>query len=111
MDFLMALDHILTSRPDIGYESRLEYDNDLGVVGVQRQNVDSIKESANADRNAWERGHLIGNTQNHREKIADIPVVMYFELIQRFGRPDQAPREWAKWLSENNAFLTTRRAL
>lgn len=106
----MAVPHIITSRPDIGYESRLEYDEELGVVGVQRQNVDAIKESANAQRNAW-APTTMKSTQDHREKVADIPAVMYYELLTRFGRPDQNPTAWWKWVREHNAFATTRRVL
>lgn len=103
--------HVVTSRPEIGYESSIEYDNDLGVVGVQRQNVDAIKESVRAQNNAWQAGSLIGNTQRHQEKVADIPIVIYYDLLDRFGRPDQNPKAWFRWLRENSAFATTRRWL
>jgi hypothetical protein len=32
-------------------------------------------------------------------------------LLGRFGRPDQNPTAWWKWVRENNAFATTRRVL
>ena len=52
--------------------------------------------------------NLTGNTQNHRQQIAELPANLYYELIKKFGQPKQNRKAWSRWLNDpdNKAFRT-----
>jgi len=52
---------------------------------------------------------MIGNTQKHLQKVADIPAPIYYELIEKFGQPRDNPKAWKRWLNDydNRFFRTT----
>lgn len=72
-------------------------------------NVSPILESAKTEANAWRYGSMIGNTQAHQQKVAEIPAPLYHQLVQKFGQPRDNPSDWKKWLNEreNRFFRTT----
>lgn len=76
---------------------------------VTQQNIEPVKKMANEQMVDHTVGSMIGNTQKHHQKIAEIPTVIYYDLLQKFGRPDQNPNAWLKWLqnSDNQSFRTT----
>jgi hypothetical protein len=47
-------------------------------------------------------------TQRHRQKIAEIPEPLYWELRRRFGDPKHNKKDWDRWLndSDNRIFRT-----
>lgn len=55
----------------------------------------------------WRYGQMRG-TQNHMAHVAEIPNVVYHELVKKFGKPSDNPKAWKQWLnnSENRAFRT-----
>lgn len=57
--------------------------------------------------NDWRYGQMRG-TQNHMAHVAEIPNVVYAELVKKFGKPSDNPKAWKQWLndSENRAFRT-----
>jgi hypothetical protein len=77
------------------------------LVIRHEQDTTAIQEAAKQERNAYQAGKLIGDTQRHRQKVAEVPTSIYFQLIAKFGTPRQNPRDWQKWLSENPDFKTT----
>lgn len=72
------------------------------------QNIDALVSKNKAEANEFRPGSLIGNTQNHRRKVADIPAGLYHELVTKMGRPQDNPKEWRKWLNDyDNRFFRT----
>ena len=57
----------------------------------------------------WRPKSMIGNTQKHLQKVADIPAPIYYELINKFGQPRDNPKAWKRWLNDydNRFFRTT----
>lgn len=55
----------------------------------------------------WQYGQMRG-TQKHMAHVAEIPNVVYHELVKKFGKPSDNPKAWKQWLndSENRAFRT-----
>jgi hypothetical protein len=47
-------------------------------------------------------------TQKHMAHVAEIPNVLYNELVQKFGKPADNPKAWKQWLNsnENRVFRT-----
>jgi len=70
-------------------------------------NIDPVKDLAKAEANEYRPGSMIGDTQKHHQKIGEIPMPIYHQLIEKFGQPNQNPKEWRKWLMINSAFRTT----
>lgn len=95
---------IVSARP--GFVSKLVFDNDKGIGVVNEQNVDAIKESALRQRNDFRPGSLIGNTQEHRRKVAEIPETLYWLWHSTIGPIEADPTAWAKKIEEHNAFKT-----
>ena len=56
-----------------------------------------------------QKGSMIGNTQKHHQKIAEIPETLYFDLIKKLGHPKYNQKAWMKWLQDhdNKHFRTT----
>ena len=76
---------------------------------ITEQNVDPVLDKAKHDNSFWRPGQLIGNTQKHHQKVAEIPTTVYFDLLRRFGHPKNNPKPWKKWLNDpdNKYFRTT----
>ena len=88
-----------------GKEIVLHKDAD-GYTVEQKQHVKEVWERNLRARNAYEPNSLIGNTQRHHQQVAEIPNVLYWQLRQKFGSPQQNPKDWFRWLNdpENRAF-------
>jgi len=82
-----------------------------GIEGVYSiQKADKIIDRNRVERNAYQKGSMIGNTQQHWHKVADIPEILYHELCQKFGKPTRDNwKDWSKWLNDpdNRFFRTT----
>ena len=74
---------------------------------VTEMDVTSIQDTSRAEANEWRRGDMVGNTQKHIQKAANIPLPIYFQLLAKFGHPAQNRKEWMKWLEENPDFKAT----
>lgn len=70
-------------------------------------NTDAVTNHAKRAANDWQYGSMIGNTQKHKQRIGEIPAVIYHHLVQKFGTPAQNPKAWKKWLTDNPDFRTT----
>ena len=55
----------------------------------------------------WRYGQMTG-TQKHMAHVAEIPNVVYHELVKKFGKPSDNPKAWKQWLNsnENRVFRT-----
>lgn len=75
---------------------------------VTEQQVDPILDANKRMANDWRYGNLIGNTQRHQQKVAEIPSVLYYDLIKKLGEPKHNLKAWKRWLNdpENSAFKT-----
>ena len=85
----------METRPEGGFLIKTETD------------IEPVKTVAKAEANEHRKGSMIGNTQKHHQKIGEIPLPIYHQLLEKFGRPNDNPKEWKKWLMINSAFRTT----
>ena len=99
---------LLSSAPLTGKKTWLTDDAD-GLGFKTEVNVDPILDHAKKQEAEWKPNQLIGNTQKHEQKVADIPAPLYFELLKKFGNPKNNPKAWMKWLQnpDNKHFRTT----
>ena len=76
---------------------------------VTEQKVDHILEHNKRQANDWRSGSMIGNTQHHHQKVAEIPATLYYDLIKKLGDPRQNLNAWKKWRNdpENRYFRST----
>ena len=76
---------------------------------VTEQKVDHILEHNKRQANDWRSGSMIGNTQHHHQKVAEIPATLYYDLVKKLGDPRQNMNAWKKWLNnpENRFFRST----
>lgn len=80
------------------------------VTIVTEQIVDPIVEQNKSLANDWKYGNLLGNTQNHQVKVAEIPATVYYDLVKRLGEPrHDNMKAWKRWLNDpdNRAWRTT----
>ncbi len=91
-----------------GKKTTLESDVD-GLSHKTVVNVDPVLDFAKTQEKEWRPNSLIGNTQRHQQKIADIPAPLFFELQRKLGDFKHNKKAWLKWLSnpENKYFRTT----
>jgi hypothetical protein len=91
-----------------GVETWCHFDSDSGFTFETVQNVDEILKKNKAEANEYRAGSLMGNTQRHQQKVADIPVSVYYEVLARLGNPKDNPVEWRRWLNDyDNRFFRT----
>jgi hypothetical protein len=91
-----------------GVETWCHFDSDNGFTFETVQNVDEILKKNKAEANEYRAGSLMGNTQRHQQKVADIPVSVYYEVLARLGNPKDNPVEWRRWLNDyDNRFFRT----
>jgi len=53
---------------------------------------------------------MLGNTQRHQQKVAEIPATVYYDLVKKLGEPRHDNlKAWKRWLNdpENRAWRTT----
>ena len=99
---------LLTDDPVRQKKTFLTSDADgLGIVS--EQNVTPTLDQAKREETLWRPGQLIGNTQKHHQKVAEIPTGVYFDLLKKYGQPKNNPKPWKKWLNDpdNKYFRTT----
>ena len=98
---------ILAHDPSRKTTSVVKFDDDEFVV-ENVQEVSQILESNKSAANEFQKGSLIGNTQRHQRKVADIPEVLYYQLVAKFGHPKDNPTDWKRWLNDyDNRFFRT----
>tara|TARA_B100000287_G_scaffold414575_1_gene447286 strand:- start:3999 stop:4325 length:327 start_codon:yes stop_codon:yes gene_type:complete len=99
---------LLSSDPLTGKKTYLTDDAD-GLGFETEVNVDPVLKGAKMQESEWKPNQLIGNTQRHKQKIAEIPMPLYFDLLKKFGNPKDNPKDWKKWLQnpDNKHFRTT----
>jgi len=91
-----------------GKETWCHFQPDGGFIFETTQNVDALLQENKKQANEYRNGSLLGNTQRHQQKVADIPAGLYHELVQKFGRPKDNPNAWKRWLNDyDNRFFRT----
>jgi len=90
-----------------GIEAYLHQNSDGTTHVEQRQNFKPLMELNKQMSNDWQYGQLRGS-QRHMAHVAEIPNVLYNELVRKLGRPADNPKGWKQWLNdnENRAFRT-----
>lgn len=90
----------LTSDPIAKKKTFLKFDGDDKTV-ITEQKVDHIIENAQRAASEYRPKSMIGHTQRHQQKVAEIPAVLYFDLVKKFGDPKHNPKAWKRWLNDN----------
>ena len=104
----MATKRIINEDKDAGRKTY--WVEDVNGLSIEtHQDVTPIIEANKRATNDFRPGSLIGDTQAHQRKIADIPVSVYNDALARLGPPHQNPKAWLKWLADpdNRFFRTT----
>ena len=86
------------------------FTHEVGEHGiVTEQDVSPVLDQAKQKESLWRPGQMIGNTQRHQQKVAEIPTAVYFDLLKKYGQPKNNPKPWKKWLNDpdNKYFRTT----
>ena len=91
-----------------GKRTYMDFSGD-DVTVVTEQKVDHILEHNKRQANDWRPGGMIGDTQRHHQKVAEIPETLYYELVRRLGPPKHNLGAWKKWLNDidNRHFRST----
>ena len=99
---------LINSDPLTGKKTYFHGEADGNYVSTEMDGTPILK-TAKEEANSWRYGSLIGNTQKHKQKVADIPAPLYYSLVEKFGQPKENPTEWRRWLNdrENRFFRTT----
>ena len=92
-----------------GKETWAHFKDDGSMVFESSQNVDALLKSNREQQNDFRKNTLIGDTQKHQQKVAEIPTALYHQLLLELGQPKDNPNGWKKWLNEydNRAFRTS----
>ena len=67
---------LLNADPITGKKTYFHGETDGNYMSTE-QPVDNIKDAAKEEANEWRYGDLMGNTQKHKQQVADIPTVIY----------------------------------
>ena len=97
---------LLNADPITGKKTYFHGEADGNYVSTE-QPVDNILDAAKYEANDWRYGDLMCNTQKHKQKVGEIPAVIYYDLLKKFGQPRENPKAWLKWLEENKGFKAT----
>ena len=99
---------LVSSDASAGKKTWMEFVREGEATIIQQQNIQHVLDANKRQQNEWQYGKLIGNTQRHHQKVADIPNQLYMQLREKFGHPADNPKDWAKWLNDpNNRFFRT----
>ena len=98
---------VLSIDPITGKELYLHQNADGTEVIEQTQHFDPLIKLNKHMADGWQKGQMRG-TQKHMSHVAEIPNIVYADLVSKFGKPADNPRAWKQWLndSENRAFRT-----
>ncbi len=83
-----------------GKKVELVTDTDGSRRIVESQTFDPLLKLNKHMSDDWKPGQLIGS-QKHIAHVAEIPNIIYNELVQKFGRPNDNPKAWKQWLNDN----------
>ena len=84
------------------------HDDDKGYVIEETQHVTPLLDENKRKANGWQYGQMTGNTQKHWQQVAEIPNVIYLQLVEKFGAPKDNPTAWKKWLNDyDNRYFRT----
>jgi hypothetical protein len=98
---------LLKKDPVTGQEVYIHQNTDGSTHIEQKQNFDNLLKLNKHMADDWRYGQMTG-TQKHMAHVAEIPNVLYNELVKKFGRPADNPKAWKQWLNsnENRVFRT-----
>lgn len=99
------MERIISKSP--GKQTHIRWDGDDTTI-VTEQDVDLILSQNRRVANEWKAGDYQTGS-DHTQKVAELPAVMYYELVSKFGTPDQNPSDWFKFFNdpENRGWRTT----
>ena len=62
------------------------HDDDKGYVIQETQHVAPLLDMNRQKANEWQYGRMTGNTQKHWQQVAEIPNVIYLQLVESMAR-------------------------
>ena len=84
---------------------------DGGFTIEEKQHIQEVLDINKAKQNEYRKGSLIGNTQKHWQGVAEIPTLVYMDLMKKFGDPHNNPesqKKWKAWLNDiDNRYFRT----
>ena len=88
------------------------HDNpDGGYTIEEKQHIKSVLEANKIRQNEFRKNSLIGNTQRHWQQVAEIPSLVYMDLMKKFGDPKKDPdaqKKSKKWRNDiDNRYFRT----
>lgn len=86
----------------------LEIDSDGNFVFTEQQTgTRRLQSRITEAANEWRYGDLIGHTQRHEQRVAEIPLVVVHDLMRRgIWRDEKKMRQWLND-RDNRAFRTS----
>tara|TARA_R100000700_G_scaffold17295_1_gene23870 strand:- start:353 stop:694 length:342 start_codon:yes stop_codon:yes gene_type:complete len=107
LPFFLSMKLPISKDPISKKETYMKWDGDDATV-ITEQKVDHIIKSAQAQNAEYKKGSMIGHTQRHQQKVAEIPTTLYFDLIKKLGDPKHNAKAWKRWLNDpdNRLFRT-----
>ena len=102
---------LLSSDPLARKKTFMHFENDGSTHVSTEQDVTEIIDVNKEQAKEYQKGSMIGNTQKHHLEVANIPLTIYFDLMQKLGDPTKDPearKKWKVWLNDanNRAFRT-----
>jgi len=99
---------LLNHDPVTGRKTHLKEDID-GLSYETEVDVTNVLKYTREKEAEHQKGSMIGNTQKHHQKIAEIPETLYYDLLTKLGNPKHNRKAWMKWLQDpdNKLFRTT----
>tara|TARA_R110000787_G_scaffold47413_3_gene114747 strand:+ start:113 stop:433 length:321 start_codon:yes stop_codon:yes gene_type:complete len=86
--------------PQAGKNIKLVEDTDGSQRIESTQNFDTLLKINKQMSNDWRYGQMTGS-QKHMQHVAEIPNVIYNELLNKFGKLSENPKAWKQWLNDN----------
>lgn len=98
---------IIKHDPLTGQQVNWHLNTDGSTHVEHTQRFDNLMKLNQHMNNDWQYGQMRGS-QKHMAHVAEIPNVVYAQLVEKFGKPHENPKAWKQWLndSENRAFRT-----
>lgn len=95
------MERLLKNEPE--RRTKLIYEDGRPIIIMEQEASRITKRAHERARDLPDR--QLGS-QNHRRHIGEIPVVIYYDLLKKFGSAQQNPKDWARWFNDpaNAAF-------
>jgi hypothetical protein len=91
---------VLRSDPLTGVTTWFRFNEDGTYESWKTQDVSGVLDANKQFAPVKGTGRLLGNTQKHLQKIAEIPLAVYNGFKNIYGEPRNNPKAWARILND-----------